>query len=420
MVPKSNSAIEQRFRSAFFKIIAVSPVIYGYIAIVSVVIATIGGILDVINGRGKGKVYKNDLLLIVPGLFYFSLVAISLIRSDFEIEDISYLDRPAIFLSMYFLLVHFRKYSNEKYVDIFVKYIPVGAVLLIPYLCYEAWYLQARMEAGARNAIPFAMISLILAQMSLLNLLNTDKRFQLFGVFGFIIYSLAVVFSQTRSVQMLYVFSIVMTVWFISKQKLFSRNMIIVVCCAVVLSISLAFSSDAVKNRFQLLTISISNVIKGREISDASINERLEMLNKGWCLASKSVFVGYGIANRRALLNENVGDAESSNKECYRKPHPYYNHFHNAYITAAIDFGILGSVSVLLLILSPFVFTVRSASNQYTTYRYVISTSLVATYGLESLIGQPVGGDLLDAFYVILCLLLVLSVSSPNKAATKY
>lgn len=417
---KFSSTLEQRFRSTFFKIIAVSPVIYGYIAIISVVVATIGGMLDVLNGRGKGKIYSNDWFLIVPGLFYFSLMGISLIRSDFEIEDISYLVRPAIFLSMYFLLIHFREYRNEKYIDLFVKYVPVGAVLLIPYMLYEVWYLEARMAAGARNAIPFAIVSLILAQISLLNLLTNDKRFQLFGIFGFIVYSFAVVFSQTRSVQLLYVLSVVMTVWFISKQRLFSKKMIMVVCCGVVLSISLAYSSDTIKDRFQLLTTSVVNAIQGRKISDGSINERLEMLNKGWCLASKSILIGYGIANRKALLNKNVQDTESSNKECYHKPHPYYNHFHNAYITAAIDFGILGSISVLLLVLSPFIFTFKSVNNQYTTYRYVISTSLVATYGVESLTGQPFGGDLLDTFYVILCLLLALSASPRDNATTKH
>lgn len=402
--------LEKKVRRVFFIVVAISPAIYGYITIVSVVLAAVGGLIDWVRRRSIVNIAKHDWILILPGFLYFIILTLSLIRSDFEVADLSYLDRPAIFLVLIFLIVHFRVYQCD-YFFIFIKYIPVGAVLLIPYFYYDVWYLQIRLEAGARNAIPLGIISLIFSQISLLNLLSDSKRQQIWGVFGFLIYSLAILYSQTRSVQIVFVPCFLFTVWTLRKH--ISSKVKFTFAASIIIIAVLFSMSDNGQKRFQLLTSSIYNIVAGEMISDVSVSLRLQLLKKGWCISQSELAFGYGLSNRRDLLNGPMQNAPEKLKTCYGAPHTYFNHFHNGYLTALIDAGILGAITILFLIGSPIVFLIASSRNEYQTHRSVMAVSLVAAYGTESLVGQPFGGDLLDAFYVIICLLLALSVSPP-------
>lgn len=394
----------------FFRIIAFSPAIYGYLAIASIVLAAIGGMLDLGKRRALQIVAPADWILISPGLIYFFLLAISLIRPDFELADFSYLERPLIFIILYFLLVHFRTSGDTDFILVFMKFVPIGALFLVPYIIYQAWYLDVRLTAGARNPIPLAIISLVMSQISLLYLLSSDRRQQFLGLFGFLLYALAVIYSQTRSIQIIFLPCLLFTLCVIYRQNSHNKKLLLFVVLLTLVSLPILLSSNSVMSRFIALSDSINNMLIDETTSNTSLSQRVEMLQRGFCIAKMRPLSGYGVANRRDLLNSSHEKSKGDLKECYGSPLPwYYNHFHNGYITATIDVGVFGAVSILLLIISPLCYTLVVHNEQYRAHRIVISTTLAIAYGIESVTGQPFGGDLLDAFYVMLCMILSLS-----------
>lgn len=375
------------------------------------VFAAFAGIYDVLKKHISLKLNIHDRIIVYPAMAYFIVNALSIIRLDFQMSDILSLSQSLLFLLPFFVIKRYRYIGGENQFEIFRNAVPYGALLLLPWIFYEGFYLNMRMSGGAGNAIPFGMICALMAPICLINLVSKNRSYQLLSIIGFVIFSVALAFSQSRSMYIAFVPNILIALGYLvytSKQKI--RTVIIGILVLISISI-FALNSTTVAERFKQLADPFTSVLSGTEIKDESVGHRYSLLKKGLCFAQNNPIIGYGISNRDEILTSteiqesDVFDFCNKSQDVF-----YYSHFHNGFLTSFIDVGIFGLLSTLALLFAPIVLALFSPSDGRKILRISIALCLTSVYLMAGLTNLLFGHDLIDSMFLIFACFLALSI----------
>ena len=375
------------------------PGVAGSVVTVLLALSAVWALILLLLRRFPPRYQRSDLTIVVPALlFVFVTLLAALLEWRPDRDSSQLLSRLPAFLPFVFFPLVLSRLRTVEPVDV-VKIFVLGAslcgILALPLAVIQVVWLGERAEGGAGNAIPFGMVCAFFASISLLNLVETDARRQALGWLGFVSATICVLLSQSRGVLPIPVVAFVCFFWLYPAQRawLFTPKVLVAFALALV-SILLVASQQM--DRMWLLAESVLGASEG--VQDNSLNLRLMMWKHATVLIGQDPWFGYGLQNRRTLLNE-LGLT--------------FSHFHNGFLTATVDSGVAGLAATVLLIVSPLLCVWHNPSSVLRRERLFMAIMLTVTYILGGMTNFIFLHDIYDSVFLWSALIVAVPLAAP-------
>lgn len=421
---RTQKSLEQKIAASFTIAIAVSVSAIGSLASAFFIIVCIIGLVNAIRRFGtKPYLAKHDYIIVIPAFAYFAVNALSLLNSPFELKDLEALVAPSLFLMFYFAVRCYRDLGMENQFELFLRAVPYGSIFILMWIIDNMFFHPARMAGGSGNPIPFAMTCAMMLSITTLNAIRLPSWERLFNSIAAIIFFIALIRSETRSMYLAFIpLFLVLTVFGYyqsqHKTKFLAAGLILLALVGTILATNDRFTQKS----YSLIQFTQEVYEKGiNTLNDgvsfeSSISHRLQMIQKSLCLIYERPLTGYGIDERRNVL---IGERPYSKSHswiiCQEKSYNFhYSHFHNGFLTTAVDAGILGVFVVSILWLSPLIIAFRANKDGPKTLKLSYSGILVSIYGIAGLTNILFGHDIVDGMFLFCCLYLVLDEPLSN------
>lgn len=148
----------------------------------------------------------------------------------------------------------------------------------------------------------------------------------------------------------------------------------------------------------------------GTDGYSANIGERLRLWAAAWRAFLESPVWGYGIQNRMdVLLPDLIADGHTVTR---------FSHAHNAYLSAALDGGVLAVAALLTMLAAPVVVAWRAPRDHDYRRRLFLAVILVTCYALIGLTQVLFKHDIMDSFYIFACAIIGASIPAGPETAT--
>ncbi|MDH4441335.1 MAG: O-antigen ligase family protein [Rhizobium sp.] len=269
----------------------------------------------------------------------------------------------------------------------------IWGLVTLPLAAYQSLIIGARADAGIGNAIPFALMGAIFSVLSLLCLLEDNRRWRYLGTAGFAAGLLCVMFSQTKSMMLVPLIGPVIFAasFFRGRQRL---ELLLVMLLLTMVVAGLGFSISGSVNRFQDV-VAVASGDPAAQLGQ-SYSERFNMWSAALHGIGEAPMSGHGFQNRRhfiGLLGYN------------------YNHWHNGFLIAAFDNGIPGLLIMSFLLVSPLLIALRAVRDSLYGPRLFFAFALVFAYAFGGLFNQIYGHGVYDALFVWLGTIIAVSAT---------
>jgi O-antigen ligase len=304
------------------------------------------------------------------------------------------------FLSVWVVIPRLRATPDLNYLHLFAVGAAVGAVGALLVGLVQVVGFDQRAEGGAGNAAVFGIISLCLAAIAGLNLDDPRRNYRMLAVAGIVAGLLAVVISLTRGVAIVAIGVLIVLVIYAPRQQLTSKTRIAWLGLVAVVAAALYGAADLIADRLLLTVEELNSVVSGG--SSANIGERLRLWIAGWSAIGESPLWGHGIQNRMAKVSELlVRDG---------LPVQDFTHAHNAFITFAIDGGIIVLGAVIAVLTVPVFVAWRAPRDTYHRKRFFLALQMSLIFGLCGLTQIMFKHDIMDAFYIFSVMVVASSI----------
>lgn len=343
----------------------------------------------------------QDRFLIVPAVIYVlvQLVAM-LINSDTGLTPVLRKLVPLLpFLLFWLMLPRLRVSSGRSLFESFALGAAFCGILALPLAMWQGLVQHGRAEGGAGNALPFALICALFSVFSLLNLLSDIKWRKIVGFIGFVAGFVCLLLSQSRGMLPATVLAIVLFCAFFPatiKPWLNIKGALVLAVVAVIVVWFGISSADRISDTIAYMTS------ENTTATDNSYSMRMDLWKHGYELIQQNPIFGHGIQNRRTLV-EQIG--------------LNFSHFHNGFITALVDSGIVGFLSLVALLCAPLLAAVNAARDAFYRQRLFVAIVLTSTYIVGGLTNFIFGHDIYDSIF--LWTALVIFISLPGSAEEK-
>ena len=310
------------------------------------------------------------------------------------------------FLGVWVIVPRLRASPQLDYLDLYIKGAAVGAIGALIIALVQVAIVGSRAEGGAGNAAVFAMISLCLAGIAGLNASSAVRRDRLLAAAGTVAGLLAVMLSMTRGVVAASAVSIILLIAYMPSVWRSPKARLIGVATAAFAALALYTASDLIVDRLYVTVEEIDMVMAGE--TSESIGERLRLWVAGWKIIGESPLVGHGIQNRMDKVEELLR---------YDGPLRSFTHAHNAFISFAIDGGIVVLAALLAVLFVPIYVAWRAPRDPDHRKRLFLALQIsliYATCGLSQIMFKH---DIMDSFFIFSMIVLAASIPDPNRPA---
>lgn len=269
-----------------------------------------------------------------------------------------------------------------------------------------------RASGGAVSSYPFGAAAAWFTAVSLIQI-GHSRRELIFSAVAFAFGLGASILSESRGVWLaLPVLMIVALLYFKARFGFRTAAAGFGVLAVVAVGV-LAAASDSVRERFEETFAMFEGFEFGaadRSSSDEySLDQRALMLAYGVDAIGDRPLLGYGPQNAvEEVRRRAAADGYSIQR---------YNHLHNEYLTETVGNGLIGLISLLLILAAPPVVAYRSVRDSAYPERVALgwfATAGAATYGLTSL---AFGNDITNTVFVGMLLTVSLSAVASAKRA---
>ena len=151
-------------------------------------------------------------------------------------------------------------------------------------------------------------------------------------------------------------------------------------------------TNDRVESRVKLAVSEAQNWSSGHNAND-SIGLRLQMWKAGLEAAVQSPWTGYGYRNANKVTSEYA----SENKRTIRNK----THLHNEYLTNLVSAGVIGLLSLLMLIFTPMIVFYRKLKDKDIYHYSVMGILLCVGYATFGFTHIAFGEEHINAFYIL-------------------
>lgn len=268
-----------------------------------------------------------------------------------------------------------------------------GALLLT---CIQYYWLgMARVEGAAGNPIVFATVVCLSVMVCMAGALSGIERNRSLLVCAALAGTIAILYTGSR-IMWLAILIAGIAVLLIHRQNLRSRNArrLLLVSGAVGLAIA-ALGFHIILDRAEFLRSDWDALMAHGEHNTA-LGFRVAMWQIGVDAFREMPFFGHGVGATSRLIKQGFHDQFGMDKG--------FSHFHNGFLTALVEAGILGAVALAAI----FVVAARNAAkvlrisaDPIERFGATMIVIVVITYLTGGMVGILVGHDILDSVLMI-------------------
>jgi len=336
-------------------------------------------------------------------LSYFLVMMASMIIADGLAAQFHHLGRKIHFLLA--PLIALAIYDNNLSIVQFLRSIKFGLILIGIIVLVQFFIWGYDRPSGMFNENVFSDLAVILFFLSIVRFFEETKREQIFTSIAAIFGVIAVVLSASRGSWLS--FLVLIPVYFGIASSRFSkgnykRSFGLIILTIVV---SIGFTQiDLVKEKTAFAKKIGTAIDNAQSWSNdksefTSTSARLEMWKYGLLAAEDSPLFGHGYRN----ANEVVSNYAMQ----FKKEISMFTHLHNEYLTNLVSAGLVGLVSMIILLFAPLiVFVKKLRSEEHYNYA-LMGVLLCVAYSTFGFTHIALGEENMNAFYVFFLSLLL-------------
>jgi len=268
----------------------------------------------------------------------------------------------------------------------------LGALILA---VVQYYWLGMRAEGGAGNAIVFATVACLAVMMCVAGALSGIEKAWKPLILAALAGAVAIVYSGSRIIWLAMLIAGI-AVLLINRRKLSGGNFIrlVLITAAIVLVIAV-FGYPIISQRADFL-FSDWDALASKGDHTTALGLRVAMWHIGLGAFREAPIFGHGIVASHDLMHQGFQDQFGMNQG--------FSHFHNGFLTALVEAGILGVVTLAAI----FVVAARNASrvlrlstDPLERFGATMIVVTVITYLTGGLTGILVGHDILDSVLMV-------------------
>ena len=305
-------------------------------------------------------------------LTYFMVMALSIALSNEPTNSWMHLGRKLQFLLAPFVVLAI--FSVDISMDRFVRYIKAGAIVIGLIVSLQYLYDSSGGRfAGMFNPNTFGDLATMLTLFSVIRVTEESREEFWLSLVALVSGTVAVVMSGSRGAElsffvMLLIYALVMH-WMAPRGR--SRSWISA-AVAIVTFVTIYLGTGTDNKRFSIIETQVAQW-SSEDDSSSSVGVRLEMYRSGLRAFADSMIIGYGYRNSTAVASRYTDDQAKEHIASY-------THLHNEYITNMVSAGILGLVSLLLLLGIPLLISIRSLGDENRFCYAMMGVILISGY----------------------------------------
>ena len=362
--------------------------IIGSVASFAVNIGAAGGVLEVLRGIIRISRDRFLLYVTVPIYLYCTSYLLSLVANP--APGWSHVLPVLTFLLFPFLYSSWCLSKKETVARAAINGSMIACYGALALAIVQFHFYGIRAEGGAGNAIVFATVTCMAAVIALWGAFSRQgmAAVPLFG--AYCAGSIAILYSGSRVTWFALFLTTGAVLWIYRERRHAWSSALAVTCAALAVAAVTFAGAQVVPSRVQALAHDWEQMSEHGNYN-SSLGRRAELWEIGLSAVRESPIVGHGPQATKALVKdgfEKVG-ADAT-----------YTHFHNGFLTAWVETGILGVLSLAAVFVVAAYLGVRTLATTAAPEARLGAVILIAvttTYVVSGLTGILVGHDILDA-----------------------
>ncbi|MBZ9795698.1 O-antigen ligase family protein [Mesorhizobium sp. ES1-4] len=268
----------------------------------------------------------------------------------------------------------------------------LGALLLA---VYQQYRLGMRAEGGAGNAIVFAEVLCLAVVICVASVLSGMERYRIALVCAALAGTIAIIYSGTRIVWLSLLIAGI-AVLLINQQRLRGRNAVHVLLLLAAIAVTIAvFGFHTIAGRVAFLH-SDWDALAAHGDHTTALGLRVALWDIGLKAFREMPLFGHGVGATRLLIKHGFQDQFGIDEG--------FNHFHNGFLTALVQAGILGAVTlaaIFVVAARNAALVLRDSADPIERFGATMIVAVVITYLTAGMTGILLGHDILDSVFMI-------------------
>ena len=255
---------------------------------------------------------------------------------------------------------------------------------------FQYHYLGIRAEGGAGNAIIFATVTCLAASVCLAGIFVLEKAFSAWLVAAFAAGTMAILYSGSRIIWLVLAINVI-AILIVHRDRWWLRaSFWMTACVALTIAGTVAVGTEVMPVRINALAHDWQQLSQQGQY-DSSLGRRIALWKAAVEIAEEKMLLGHGPQATKQLIRDHFPGTNGLEL--------FYSHFHNGFITAWVEVGLLGMFALAAIFVVAARIAVRTlAATDDPVGRLGASMLLVlvTTYVIGGLTGIIVGHDILD------------------------
>ncbi|MER9030640.1 O-antigen ligase [Mesorhizobium sp. M0674] len=256
--------------------------------------------------------------------------------------------------------------------------------------------LGIRAEGGAGNPIVFATVACLSMMMCLAGALSGVEKNRTLLACATLAGAVAIVYSGSRIIWLAMLVAGI-AVLLINRRKLNNRNAIRLLLIAGAIGIVIAVIGLPIISERAAFLFSDWDALATKGDHTTALGLRAALWQIGLSAFHDMPIFGHGIAASRELIKDGFHNQ-------FHMPSTGFSHFHNGFLTALVEAGLLGAVTlaaVFFVAARNAVIVLRTSTDAIERFGATMIVVTAITYLIGGLTGILVGHDILDATLMV-------------------
>ena len=327
-------AHDDRRSEIFTYVVFAAAPIAGSVASVVVNVGAAGGLLEILRGVTSFGRDRFLLYLTVPLYLYCAAYLLSLAVNPAPDWG---LVLPVLTLLLFpFLYSSWRLSKKETIARSAINGSMIACYGALALALFQFHFDGMRAEGGAGNAIVFATVTCMAASISLAGALSRKGMAALLLFGAYCAGSIAILYSGSRVTWLALFLTTAAVLWIYRERRHAWSSALAVSCAALAVALVSFAGAQVIPARVAALAHDWQQMSEHGNY-DSSLGRRAELWEIGLSAVGESPIVGHGPQATRALINDGF---EKIGLDVY------YTHFHNGFLNAWVETGILGVLSL--------------------------------------------------------------------------
>jgi len=386
--------LDKRYSSFVIGLLILFPILINSVKILGnmilLILVILGLYIAIAEKKNPFKIQELKVFSwITVGYFFIMLLSI-LIADGFDARFVSlgrkahFLLAPLIALSIYQIDLPFKNILLALKAGLII----IGIVVMVQFL------LGSSRPSGMINANIFGDIAVAMLFLSIVQVFNEKPKEQIITFIAAIAGVVVIFLSGSRGSWLSFIILSITFILLVYKPFLMGnkKNQLFLVLFFSVLFGFIGTQTDAGK-KITNAVVNIQNWDNGDKTYTSS-GIRMEMWESSLEAAKNSPWFGYGYRNSNKEVSKYV--------DSHNHTVAAFTHLHNEYLTTLLAGGLLGLVSLLVMLFAPIVFFYKNLKNQKTYYYASAGILLSIGYATFGFTHIAFGEEHVNAFYIFM------------------